>query len=62
MAFIALAQLMKRSDAGRGMSTRDGVELAQLSIDVVVQCARDRQRRFVREIWYDPGAKQRGLR
>lgn len=62
MAFIALAQLMKRSDAGRGMSTRDGVELAQLSIDVVVQCARDRQRRFVREIWYDAGAKQRGLR
>ncbi len=61
MAFVALAQLMKRSDAGKGMSTREGVELAQLSVDVVVQCCRSRQRRFVSEIWYDPSAKRRGL-
>jgi type IV secretion system protein VirB11 len=61
MAFVALAQLMKRSGAGQGMSTREGVELAQLSVDVVVQCARERQRRIVREIWYDPGTKLRGL-
>ncbi|CAN7776443.1 P-type DNA transfer ATPase VirB11 [Variovorax sp. LjRoot84] len=65
MAFVALAQLMKRSQAGQGMSTREGVELAQLSVDIVVQCARDRQdgrqRRIVREIWYDPGTKLRGL-
>jgi type IV secretion system protein VirB11 len=61
MAFIALAQLMKRSDAGKGMSTREGVELAQLSVDIVVQCSRNRQRRFVSEIWYDPNAKRRGL-
>lgn len=61
MAFVALAQLMKRSGAGQGMSTREGVELAQLSVDVVVQCARDRQRRVVREIWFDPGTKFRGL-
>ncbi|MDM0022682.1 P-type DNA transfer ATPase VirB11 [Variovorax saccharolyticus] len=61
MAFVALAQLMKRSDAGQGMSTREGVELAQLSVDVVVQCARDRQRRVVTEIWNDPGTRLRGL-
>jgi type IV secretion system protein VirB11 len=61
MAFVALSQLMKRSDAGQSMSTREGVELAQLSVDVVVQCARDRQRRIVREIWFDPGTKLRGL-
>jgi type IV secretion system protein VirB11 len=61
MAFVALAQLVKRSDAGQGMSTREGVELAQLSVDIVVQCARERQRRVVREIWYDPGTKLRGL-
>jgi type IV secretion system protein VirB11 len=65
MAFVALAQLMKRSQAGHGMSTREGVELAQMSVDIVVQCARERQdglrRRIVREIWYDPGAKVRGL-
>lgn len=61
MAFVALAQLMKRSAAGQGMSTREGVELAQLSVDVVVQCARDRQRRVVREIWHDPGTKRRRL-
>jgi type IV secretion system protein VirB11 len=61
MAFVALAQLMKRSGAGQGMSTREGVELAQLSVDVVVQCARERQRRIVLEIWYDPGTKLRGL-
>lgn len=65
MAFVALAQLMKRSQPGQGMSTREGVELAQMSVDIVVQCARDRrdgrQRRIVREIWYDPGTKRRGL-
>jgi type IV secretion system protein VirB11 len=65
MAFVALAQLMKRSLAGQGMSTREGVELAQMSVDIVVQCARDRREerlhRVVREIWYDPGTKRRGL-
>lgn len=65
MAFVALAQLMKRSQAGQGMSTREGVELAQMSVDIVVQCARDRrddlQRRIVREIWYDPGDRLRRL-
>ena len=60
LAFIALAQLMKRADAGRGMSMREGIELAQSSVDVVVQCSRARHRRFVSEIWYDPGAKRRG--
>jgi type IV secretion system protein VirB11 len=57
MAFLALAQMLKRSDAGRGMSTREGIELAQLSVDVVVQCARVHQRRFVSEVWYDPSAR-----
>ncbi|MCY1232465.1 Type IV secretion system protein VirB11 [compost metagenome] len=65
MAFVALAQMMKRSQAGQGMSTREGVELAQMSVDIVVQCARERRdgllRRIVREIWYDPGAKIRRL-
>jgi type IV secretion system protein VirB11 len=60
-AFITLANLIKRSTGGLGMRTREGVELAQLSIDVVVQCSRDRQRRFVSEVWYDPSAKRRGL-
>ena len=62
LAFVALAQLMKRSDAGRGMTTREGIELAQLSVDVVVQCSRDRQRRHVSEVWYDPHARRRELR
>lgn len=62
MAFVALAQLLKRSEAGRGMSTRDGIELAQLSIDVVVQCARGPgRRRHVSEVWYDPRRKRHGL-
>ena len=60
-AFIALAQIMKRSEAGKGMSTREGVELAQLNVDVVEQCARIKQRRGVSEIWYDPSTKRRGL-
>jgi type IV secretion system protein VirB11 len=60
-AFVALAQIMKRSEAGKGMSTREGVELAQLNVDVVVQCARIKQRRCVNEIWYDPSTKRRGL-
>jgi len=61
MAFVALAQMMKRSDACRGIGTREGVELAQLSVDIVVQCARVQQRRFVSEVWYDPSARCRGL-
>ncbi|SOE06344.1 type IV secretion system protein VirB11 [Variovorax sp. YR752] len=65
MAFVALAQLMKRSQAGQGMSTREGVELARMSVDIVVQCARDRregrQRRIVQEIWYDPATRHRRL-
>jgi type IV secretion system protein VirB11 len=60
-AFMALAQLVKRSNAGRGTSTREGIELAQASVDIVVQCSRTRQRRFVSEIWYDPGARRRAL-
>jgi type IV secretion system protein VirB11 len=61
LAFVALAQLMKRSEPGRSMTTREGVELAQLSIDVVVQCTRTKQHRYVSEIWYDPTTKRRGL-
>jgi len=61
LAFVALAQLMKRSEPGRGMTTREGVELAQLSVDVVVQCSRSKQHRYVSEIWYDPSTKRRGL-
>jgi type IV secretion system protein VirB11 len=60
-AFTTLAQLMKRSEGGAGMSTREGVELAQLYIDVVVQCRRIKQRRLVGEIWYDPSTKRRGV-
>ncbi len=61
MAFVALAQLMKRSAAGHGMTTREGVELSQLSVDIVIQCARVRQRRIVQEIWHDPSTKRRAL-
>ena len=65
MAFVALAQLMKRSQAGQGMTTREGVELAQMSVDIVVQCTRDRSAtgspRIVREIWYDPGTRHAEL-
>lgn len=60
-AFITMAQLMKRSEGGAGMTTREGVELGQLYIDVVVQCSRIKQRRLVSEIWYDPSTKRRGL-
>jgi type IV secretion system protein VirB11 len=42
------------------MTTRDGIELAQSSVDVVVQCSRLGHRRRVSQIWYDPGAKRRG--
>lgn len=57
MAFVALAQLLKRSDAGRGIGTREGIELARMSIDIVLQCARLRQHRFISEVWYAPHAR-----
>jgi type IV secretion system protein VirB11 len=60
-AFLTLAQLMKHSAVGQGLATREGIELAQLHIDVVVQCHRERQHRRISEVWYDPTAKRRGL-
>jgi type IV secretion system protein VirB11 len=57
-AFVEIAQKLRRSEACRGMSLREGVELAQMNVDVVVQCARSASRRHVSQIWYDPSTKQ----
>ncbi|MBS1994669.1 MAG: P-type DNA transfer ATPase VirB11 [Cyanobacteria bacterium SZAS LIN-2] len=62
LAFEQLTLLVKESAAGREMKREDIQSLLYQLIDVVVQCGVEKQRRFVKEIWYggvdrEPGAR-----
>ncbi|MBS0366294.1 MAG: P-type DNA transfer ATPase VirB11 [Proteobacteria bacterium] len=59
LAFEQLVLLVKQSPAGRGLTRRDIRVLLYLLVDVVVQCARERHRRVIREIWFDPQRRAR---
>ena len=52
LAFEQLTLLVKESPAGREMKREDIQSLLYQLIDVVVQCGVEKQRRFVKEIWY----------
>lgn len=52
LAFEQLTLLVKESPAGRGMARADIRALLDQLVDVVVQCAVEGQRRFVREVWW----------
>ncbi len=59
LAFEQLVLLVKQSPGGRTLARRDIRSLLYLLIDVVIQCALERHRRIVREVWFDPARKHR---
>lgn len=58
LAFEQLMLLVKESPGGRDLAREDIKSLLLMLVDVVVQFGMENQRRFVKEIWYDPGAKR----
>jgi type IV secretion system protein VirB11 len=61
LAFEQLVLLVKQSTGGRELGRRDIKSLLYLLIDVVIQFGVERQERFIREIWFDPERRRRGL-
>ncbi|HEY6396735.1 MAG TPA: P-type DNA transfer ATPase VirB11 [Solirubrobacteraceae bacterium] len=61
LAFEQLVLLVKQSAAGRELSRSDIKRLLYLLVDVVIQFGVERQERFIREIFYEPQRRCRGL-
>lgn len=58
LAFEQLMLLVKQSPGGQELSRTDIKNLLYLLVDVVIQFGVERQRRFIKEIWYDPHRKR----
>jgi type IV secretion system protein VirB11 len=61
LAFEQLVLLVKQSHAGAQLPREDIKSLLYLLIDIVIQFGVERHERFIREIWFDPQRKRRGL-
>jgi type IV secretion system protein VirB11 len=61
LAFEQLVLLIKQSAGGRELARRDIKSLLYLLIDVVIQFGVERHERFIKEIWYEPERRRRGL-
>jgi type IV secretion system protein VirB11 len=61
LAFEQLVLLVKQSAGGRELARRDIKSLLYLLVDVVIQFGVERHERFIREIWYEPERRRRGL-
>jgi type IV secretion system protein VirB11 len=61
LAFEQLVLLVKQSAAGRELSRSDIKRLLYLLVDVVIQFGVERQERFIKEIFYEPQRRCRGL-
>jgi type IV secretion system protein VirB11 len=61
LAFEQLVLLVKQSQGGRDLARADVKQLLYLLVDVVIQCGLERHERFVKEIWFQPARKRRGL-
>jgi type IV secretion system protein VirB11 len=61
LAFEQLVLLVKQSNAGAQLPREDIKSLLYLLIDIVIQFGVERHERFIREIWFDPQRKRRGL-
>jgi type IV secretion system protein VirB11 len=59
LAFEQLVLLVKQNPGGRELARSDIKSLLYLLIDVVIQFAVDRHRRFIKEIWFEPERKRR---
>ncbi len=61
LAFEQLMLLVKQSRSGAELSRRDIKGLLYLLVDIVIQFGVERHERFIKEIWYEPHRKRRGL-
>lgn len=61
LAFEQLTLLVKQSRAGQELARSEIKQLLYLLIDVVVQFGVERRQRCIKEVWYDPARKHRGL-
>lgn len=61
LAFEQLVLLVKQSHGGAELARRDIKHLLYLLVDIVIQFGVERHERFIREIWFDPERKRRGL-
>jgi type IV secretion system protein VirB11 len=61
LAFEQLVLLVKQSAGGRELARRDIKSLLYLLVDVVIQFGVDRHERFIKEIFYEPERRRRGL-
>src|SRR5207253_9964225 len=61
LAFEQLVLLVKQSAGGRELARGDIKSLLYLLVDVVIQFGLERHERFIKEIWYEPERRRRGL-
>ena len=61
LAFEQLVLLVKQSAGGRELVRGDVKSLLYLLVDVVIQFGLERHERFIKEIWYEPERRRRGL-
>jgi type IV secretion system protein VirB11 len=61
LAFEQLVLLVKQSPGGRELARQDIKSLLYLLVDVVIQFGVERHERYIKEIWYEPARKRRGL-
>jgi type IV secretion system protein VirB11 len=61
LAFEQLVLLVKQSAGGRELARADIKNLLYLLVDVVIQFGVERHERFIREVWYEPERRRRGL-
>jgi len=61
LAFEQLVLLVKQSAGGRELARADIKRLLYLLVDVVIQFGVERHERFIKEVWYEPERRRRGL-
>jgi len=61
LAFEQLVLLVKQSAGGRELARADIKRLLYLLVDVVIQFGLERHERFIKEVWYEPERRRRGL-
>jgi type IV secretion system protein VirB11 len=61
LAFEQLVLLVKQSAGGRDLARGDIKSLLYFLVDIVIQFGVERHERFIKEIWYQPERRRRGL-
>jgi type IV secretion system protein VirB11 len=61
LAFEQLVLLVKQNHSGRDLARSDIKSLLYLLIDIVIQFGVESHERFIKEIWYEPERRRRGL-